>query len=299
MHPISIFEDDIENTGMAMLKKFIINDEIVFDPQGHTLTKMGEPVEIITLNIPTSRCLNVLLTKKGLVTHQELYEKGWSESPQEPLPNTLYQNILLIRQAFRKLSTSGIDFIVTVPRKGFYFNDKVELVATEENEPITNSGSSSVEDRVSHAPQSIGIDSLEKKIHKPSFYNVFILPLWVNLVLLVTSIFFLASFFYKNFYKQYDYDFEKNYTFINDIQECSIFIDSISLKVNKGIIDDNYLNRLIDKSHSYDSLTSCHNYPVRYVSVYHSPTRVIMIACAQRKNNNISKRCTNIYIRGM
>ena len=152
-----------EDPGSHMLKKFIIDDEIIFDPRQHTLMKTSDPDESITLNSPASKCLNVLLTHKGLVTHNELYEKGWSDSPQEPLPNTLYQNILLIRQAFRKLSSKDTDFII--PGQGFYFNTAVKVVVSDRLYFLSGLSDKAEEREPSEVPERSVLSLTKRIIH--------------------------------------------------------------------------------------------------------------------------------------
>ncbi|HGM5493267.1 TPA: transcriptional regulator [Serratia fonticola] len=77
------------------------------------------------LGRPSSRCLKIILEDPGsIVSHQQLYDTTWENSVVESSPNTLYQTILLVRKALKAVSESTDEFIITVLRKGFMFNEK-------------------------------------------------------------------------------------------------------------------------------------------------------------------------------
>ncbi|HIE9359078.1 TPA: winged helix-turn-helix domain-containing protein [Klebsiella quasipneumoniae subsp. similipneumoniae] len=280
-----------------MLKKFIINDEIIFDPQQHTLMKTSDPDEAITLNSPASKCLNVLLTHKGLVTHNELYEKGWSDSPQEPLPNTLYQNILLIRQAFRKLSSQDTDFVITVPRRGFYFSTAVKIAFLDRESHLSEL-SDKTEKRESPEVPGRSVLSLSKHIiHFQHYFKKNKSYSLINFLLILSSIiilFFTVYLIYESREKNYLND---NYTYTSDIQQCRIFLSNTNIKEGKDKYDTKYLSTLLKKSYSFNKNNSCINYPIRYITILHTPLRSVMIACTNDKDAKKNRNCTTIYIR--
>ncbi|QGN39609.1 hypothetical protein GJ746_20915 [Klebsiella oxytoca] len=131
-----IFNIDQSEEG-HMSKVILINELIAFYPEKNLLmnTKHAEKKQI--LGRPSSRCLEILLEEPGtIVSHQLLYESAWNNSVIETSPNTLYQTILLVRKALKVVSDSSEDFIITVPRKGFVFNENMRVnVGEEETKP--------------------------------------------------------------------------------------------------------------------------------------------------------------------
>ncbi|WP_142514620.1 winged helix-turn-helix domain-containing protein [Klebsiella huaxiensis] len=76
--------------------------------------------------------MEILLEDPGsIVSHQQLYDAAWENSVIETSPNTLYQTILLVRTALKAVSESTEDFIITVPRQGFVFNEKMQVKAED------------------------------------------------------------------------------------------------------------------------------------------------------------------------
>lgn len=277
-----------------MLKKFIIDDEILYDPQQHTMTHRREPDRRVNLNVPTSRCLQALLSQKGLVTHQELYEKGWFDAAQEPLPNTLYQNILLIRQAFRKLSNKEQDFIVTVPRKGFYFNDSINFFSIEDDASLPPQH---FPDEMQKQTQANSAET-EPSSARKKFKLRTILPSWLSVMLLIAA-FILAGMATKLLFISLDADqFAEDFIHSQTIQGCEIFISKKTKEDRPNTPDAKTSKALIEITHANDPLLTCENYPIRFLSIYKSPPRTIMFACTSREVNSYQQKCMTVYIRG-
>lgn len=279
-----------------MVKRFIIADEILFNPQENTLSNVGNLAGTISLNVPTAKCLELLLTQKGVVTHQELYDKGWGTAAQEPLPNTLYQNILLIRQALRKVSDKEREFIITVPRKGFVFNEniKISILDIEENDisPLSKithdeKGDAGKEHSATH-----------RRIKFTSMYRK--LPARINITMLLLSFLLVSFSLYLLFGLKSDYDFDDNFLYFNDIDSCKVYVRKPSLSIETNVInaDKDVLQRVIETSHSRDPLLSCQRYPYRFISLLNSPSRIIMIACRNNSHEKTGQRCISAYIRG-
>ncbi|WP_320699989.1 winged helix-turn-helix domain-containing protein, partial [Enterobacter bugandensis] len=115
-----------------MKTTFMIDDRVVFEGGQNALTSLVHPDTTENLNEPCARCLEALLAAQGrVVTQAELYKAGWGDSYKEVSPNTLYQNILLARKAFRKVADSDEDFIITVPRQGFRFNETLAVTVSD------------------------------------------------------------------------------------------------------------------------------------------------------------------------
>lgn len=98
---------------------FIINDKIIFDANSYELKSLNNSEEVIVLNAPTSRCLQLLIEKKDeVVSRDDFLEQVWQTRGVVVSQNTFYQNISLLRKSLKKVGL-GDDIIITVRRKGF------------------------------------------------------------------------------------------------------------------------------------------------------------------------------------
>ncbi|WP_205275552.1 winged helix-turn-helix domain-containing protein, partial [Morganella morganii] len=116
------------------MKKIYINNKILYIPNQNLLRNLLFPNRETVLNEPSARCLDaLLLSNDDFVPHKDLYEKGWSGIGKEPSPNTLYQNILLLRKGLKEISDDNVSYIITIPRKGFYFNKDIKIQYTDKD----------------------------------------------------------------------------------------------------------------------------------------------------------------------
>ncbi|SFU16371.1 DNA-binding winged helix-turn-helix (wHTH) domain-containing protein [Kosakonia arachidis] len=106
-----------------------INNEVDFNIAERTLCRcdMYQPSALLTK--PASKCLELLITKKPgeIVKHNELYDYAWEKRTRETSPNTLYQTIFQTRRIIATTFNTKEQFILTLPREGFYFNPAVTI----------------------------------------------------------------------------------------------------------------------------------------------------------------------------
>ncbi|ENA0609395.1 winged helix-turn-helix domain-containing protein [Enterobacter bugandensis] len=115
-----------------MLQKiYVLNGRVVFWPDRNLLTHNTNIPQSVQLAGPASRCLELLVSRRDLVTQHELFEYGWEGSGFTPSPNTLYQSISVLRRAFRELDDSGENYILTETRKGFRVNPNFDVISEE------------------------------------------------------------------------------------------------------------------------------------------------------------------------
>lgn len=105
---------------------YCINNNVIFDPLKHTLTTSKfYPEKDTKLNQPTSRCLLLLIERRGdVITQEEFMNEVWRKHGMEVTVNTLYQNISILRKTLKRV---GIDenIIITVPKKGITLSAQV------------------------------------------------------------------------------------------------------------------------------------------------------------------------------
>ncbi|UQY44654.1 winged helix-turn-helix domain-containing protein [Mixta hanseatica] len=109
---------------------YCINNNVIFDPLKHTLTSSKfYPEKDTKLNQPTSRCLSLLIERKGcVITQEDFMNEVWRKHGMEVTVNTLYQNISILRKTLKRV---GIDenIIITVPKKGITLSAQVEKLS--------------------------------------------------------------------------------------------------------------------------------------------------------------------------
>ena len=111
---------------------YLINDTIYFFADKKKLAIDIQGKQEITLTQPAAKCLEILLKTEGLVLQKDVYDFAWGENGHNVAPNTLYQNISLIRRALNQLQPDAGRWIITVPRKGFRMAQPITLIAPAE-----------------------------------------------------------------------------------------------------------------------------------------------------------------------
>ena len=191
--------------------KFIINSEIIFDMNSCEVKSVTiESSENIILNVPTARCLQLLLECQGrVVSREDFLLQVWNARGIVVSQNTFYQNISLLRKSLKKAGLS-VEIIITVRRKGFTISTdtKIERFEEELDLPVINSQYSSTN------PPSIA-DNTENKIGfrknlgapfnsllehvQPSSLKATYIPAWVKMILAALIIVDVMSFIINYF----------------------------------------------------------------------------------------------------
>ena len=96
---------------------FICNNSLLFDPEAHAISLVGQPETVLTLSAPAVRLLQEFIKHKGRDLSRE--EFGFT-----PSGNNLNKAVSELRKSFQSLG-EGHEFIVTVPRYGFRFEADV------------------------------------------------------------------------------------------------------------------------------------------------------------------------------
>lgn len=104
---------------------FICNNSLLFDPEAHTVSVVGEPESVLTLSAPAVRLLQEFIRHKGSeLSREELITRVWQEFGFTPSGNNLNKAISELRKSFQALGEHH-ELIVTIPRYGFRFDADV------------------------------------------------------------------------------------------------------------------------------------------------------------------------------
>lgn len=125
-----------------MAKVFLLNGTVVFWPERNVLHAKSDETKRIALSNPATRCLLLLIQRQGQVIERDyFFEHVWFINGAQVTNNTFYQNISLLRRAFKELGLNE-ELIVTVPKVGIRLEPQLEIQEQEPeatlcNEPIT------------------------------------------------------------------------------------------------------------------------------------------------------------------
>lgn len=252
-------------------KFYIINNEIEFWPDKKLLRLVGSPESYYILNSPAAKCFELLLTHEGLVSHKELYDFAWEKEVFEPSPNTLYQNMSILRRGLRKIGVSNPDIIATVARKGFKLRELTEVIAMEESPTDFNEVISGAE-VVEISEQGISVN----KKHLLSKQALFIS---------LSGVLFLLLLFYDYRVINYSRDPLADYAFVVKNDDCLFYANkeadpqvSAKLKIN---------------------MFNCKNYPYNYITQFVTTSNFSVMACNfPLIEKNDRTLCKAMYFRG-
>lgn len=112
---------------------FICNNSLLFDPEAHTISVVGQPESVLTLSAPAVRLLQEFIRHKGSeLSREELITRVWQEFGFTPSGNNLNKAISELRKSFQALGEHH-ELIVTIPRYGFRFDADVIFQPAQNN----------------------------------------------------------------------------------------------------------------------------------------------------------------------
>lgn len=267
-----------------MKRCYIINNKVSFYPDENRLEPLTEQGMSLTLNIPVSRCLSLLLQRSGEVVRQnEFISEVWENNGQYANANTYFQNIYLLRKS---LKISGIDetVVITVPKEGLRFSGDVKLLDNFDDNNILNA-SESEEASVIETSQVLTGVITEDKIKTTPFFSVQHKN-YINYVIIISSliVFTLTSLrFYDDI--QINTDFFSDYRLLGKINKCQLYANGKETLRQH----EDYLNFIHEKKFE------CQPEQIAYISMNISGTRVLIHLCDKSVNNTAS--ClTRLYI---
>lgn len=166
-----------------MPNRYILDDLIEFNPDKYQLVSRHSSNLAVTLNVPASRCLQLLLERRyELVPQNDFYPYVWGDEGASVPVSTLYQNISLLRKALKTFSEDGDKIIQTVPKKGFLLAKDVNVQEIALTDDVDD-----VEPVLSEIPHSTA-QQTSTIAKKNAFKNQFILRCFFLVSVLTLSI---------------------------------------------------------------------------------------------------------------
>ncbi|TNV19480.1 hypothetical protein FH968_14800 [Buttiauxella sp. B2] len=254
-----------------MVQLYLINKYIEFWPLEHRLSHRENALLSHKLNAPVSRCLQLLLEKRPeLVMQKDFYQYVWGEQGVGVSINALYQNITLLRKGLRSLDSQLDAAIITVPKKGFKWDERISVESFSENEiqlvPEPPLILATAENKI---PVSV--------VSHPSFKYFSTANLAVFTGVIITAC--IISISQVGFPSLYD-NYFKDYTVKTNAGGCSYFsVNQMGVEV--------MVNNLKN-----ENLPDCQAFPYRYLTFDqpHSPNSLIV--CDRPMQSNPHPTCT-------
>lgn len=263
---------------IAVRKYYTIDNNIDFYPATGAISS-SYTGKGIKLNAPTAQLLEAFISRVDVVIPQsELYSLAWGEKGVNVTPNTLYQNISLLRKALHDSGLSS-ETITTIRGKGFIFRAKsvVEHQVDDKNDDVKGDNTDT---------QQISINIEEKKQPKTLKSHI---TYHIKIILIFLMLLVFISIFdvYQSAQKKVK-NSPINFILLSSTNGCRLFIDA----ADKDIINKNDINNLL-----HDSTLKCDKYPYIYVSHSTRHSAISIISCEFVINDNKKNNCkTEIFM---
>ncbi|HAT1648540.1 TPA: hypothetical protein I8Y12_004490 [Raoultella planticola] len=269
---------------------YVINDCVTFKPATNMLRNIHNPALRATLNVPASRCLQLLINNIGnIVTQQDFMDIAWRQSGMKVTTNAYYQNISILR---RSLIHTGLgdNTIITLPRIGLTLAAGTQirkLVAETAPDAETEAGQSdekTVVKEYRHQPPDIirpttceyarqvpPSPAVNHRLLLPSLIRINIYRMCFSVksgILLAISLIFIALLF--SYLTEIKDNYFSDYVKIATAQRCNVLSEkavSESLKIEVLNKYDKHITR------------DCVNYPWVYITTLAEFPRTSIIRC--------------------
>lgn len=268
-----------------MAEIYLINDKVIFDTRLNILIDKENSTLKITLNRPISRCLVLLIERKGeIISQEDFFEFVWRAHGAKITANTYYQNISILRRTLAQMGL-GDEIIKTVSRKGLMLSQSSEIVRVtssriparlpvpEPNEPASSEHEvkkDSVED-ARHPTLSSQRTSALKQHH---LYYIF-----AAIVVMI----FITTGLIKNFNTK-STDFFSHYKYVKSIKSCQVYSNHTFSGNEKLMLKE----RDID----------CGSDKIIYLSYYYFSPEIHLLSCKNKKEEKEFYSCMSYYYIG-
>lgn len=250
-----------------MSNKIILNQRIVYDKNTASLSDVDSPGDVIVLTTPANNCLQILLNNRWEITTQkELFAEVWEKHGIPINANTLYQNIAMIRKAFRQLGVED-DIIVTVPRRGMLVAENVRI-----DDFVAEELPATVQiDAPERASVAMELGQQEStlmpaaEIPRRNAKKILMQAVVYLLLMALTAV--AASFLYRAYMNTQSRFYSYNY--LGDYQQCRMYADSKS---------ENNARRAAEEQIARAGIR-CDNHEWVYLSSFTGAPRESLILC--------------------
>lgn len=252
-----------------MNKQIILNGVAAFLPEKHRIIAINSDQQPLSLSIPASRCLALLVNYQGeVVLRERFFHEVWVSNGAQVTNNTFYQNISLLRRAFKEFGLNE-DYIVTVPKVGVKLENTLKITCSEEGENIA------VELPQPSAPERTQPRKVVRRLSSSLIRGWFGISAMV-LVLSLSGAFLTWQASMDNRFKE----FKPLITQSN----CSYFVNSDTTDYKK--------HRLFSR----DFKLNCEHFHYVYLTAYNNFARFSAVACERPFSTWRKNHCVTHYV---
>lgn len=261
---------------MEIANQIIFDNVVLYNRCTAKLVNILNPDNTATLTVPANECLAIIIKNAPEVTTQkQLFKDVWEVHGIPINTNTFYQNISILRKAFKQVSID-YDVIITIPRRGIEVAKNINMSAysppdsKEDNPPVCS------------LPRSI--PAAKPGIQSISYSEKKTLPTKIKIILSFFILCFLLVFFIKYSYAYYIKITSPfyNYSLTEAYNGCHIYSNDSAYK--------EYTHKIVTKIIS----EQCSNKENIYLSTFPDLPRISVIICNDNVYENNSL-CRSAY----
>ena len=252
-----------------MAKLFLLGGLVVFWPDRNVLHAKSDASKRLSLSNPASRCLLLLIQQQGQVIERDyFFQQVWINNGAQITNNTFYQNISLLRRAFKEFGLNE-ELIVTVPKVGIRLEPQLSVVEEEREEPPPDASPEP------EAPEPVAVATEPLAVAKPR-------GRWSSLYWALAGVVCCLAASAITWQSQFD-------------QRLSQFVPLTVVKgchwyANQDVVDFDQHRQFINASKF-----ECENYPWIYLTVYPNFPRISALTCRQQYSRWRDNICVTYY----
>jgi len=246
-----------------MSQSFLLGGTVLFIPGRNLLTAVTDNSVQLALSNPASQCLHLLIQHHGQVVERDVFfQRVWLNNGSHVTNNNFYQNISLLRRAFKEFGLND-ELIITVPKVGIRLSEELEIAHHAEAQ--ADSGTPDVSDE-----REIPVVLVPKR-HTRRGWAVFVGAILVGL---------LADFF---LWRSEFTPALQRFVPLSNSGKCRVFgnPDVLAHSLHQKFIQQNALD--------------CQYYPWIYLTLYPNTQRVSVLQCRQEYSFWRQNQCISSY----
>ncbi|MCJ2229780.1 winged helix-turn-helix domain-containing protein, partial [Providencia rettgeri] len=241
---------------MSKIQQVIFDDTILYDKESAKIINLLNTNEVATLTVPANECLSIVLKNSPEVTTQkQLFHEVWEAHGIPINSNTFYQNISIIRKAFKQLGYTP-DVLITIPRRGIVISKNIDIKKVKNHHLSEKKPLAVIEKPLTVIEQPL----VKKNTTKKNKYHVNLSVVFLILLCLV-----MVFLYYNNMSKIVS-PFS-SYKYMGNYNDCSIYAS------------ESYSKNFLDNILKTIGGVACYNNEKLYVSVYSNLPRISVIKC--------------------
>ena len=223
--------------------KFIINGQVIFDPDAGTLSLLNDVDDPVQISNPAKRLFLLLITHQGEVVSREIiFKKVWDDFGMVSSNNNLNQCISKLRRIIKNF---GVDeeIIATVPKMGFMLRQQIRLEVLPEaalQEDAADYATPAQDDTLIVQPATLFTPPVTRAT--PARHRVRERWLWGGLFVLAVALAFISGSWFKTLAAERKEIFLGNAGTCKVMMSKSIFRDRDEKALRAGVL--NYAQKL-------------------------------------------------------